>query len=212
MEQLKVEPALGEGIYTKRDVADILRLPYQKVSRWMEDYWADYSYSIAGTKFVNFNTLIEFYTFFHMRDHGFSSQFIKKIHEIMSEELDTNYPFARKVFLDKKNVYYEKFDNLIKVDRKKQFDLKPMLLDFLNKIEFNEFDVADRYFPLDNSKRIVVDPKLQLGQPTIAGTGIKAEIINEFVKSGETKEYICKIFSLQMDQVEDALRYFSKSA
>ncbi len=29
-----IQPTVGEGIYTKRDVADILKLPYGKVSRW----------------------------------------------------------------------------------------------------------------------------------------------------------------------------------
>lgn len=72
--------------------------------------------------------------------------------------------------------------------------------------------MADRYFPLDHSKRVVVDPKMQFGQPTITGTGIKAETINSFIAGGESKETICKIYNLKMEEVEDAILYFNKAA
>jgi len=58
----------------------------------------------------------------------------------------------------------------------------------------------------------VIDPKLQFGQPIITGTRIKAEIINEFYEGGESKENICKIYHLQIGQVEDAILYFKQSA
>jgi len=208
----QISPKIGEGIYTKKDVSKILQLPYSKVSRWMDEFWDDYTFGIKGNKLVNFKTLIEFYTFFHLRENGFTSQKIKKIHSIIAKDLGTNYPFARKIHTNKKDIYYEQFDNLIKADRKKQFDIKPLLIPFLNKIEFNDDDIADRYFPLENSKRIVVDPKLQFGQPTITGTGIKADIIDGFIKGGESKETICKLYHLNIEQVEDAILYFRQTA
>lgn len=208
-----IKPKLGEGIYTKRDVADILNLPYAKVSRYMDEFWEAYTFGIDGAKMVNFKTLIEFYTFFILRKNGLSAQRIKKIHTLIATELNTRYPFAIKLHLDKKKaVFYEHLDNLIKADGKKQFDIKPLLVDFLNKVEFNEEDIADRYFPLENSKLVVVDPKMQYGQPTITGTGIKAKIINAFIEGGESKETICRIYNLNMEQVNDAILYFNKAA
>ncbi len=208
----KIQPKLGEGIYTKRDVSSILHLPYAKVSRWMDEFWENYTFGVKGNKMVNFKTLIEFYTFFHLRDAGFSSQKIKKIHLIISKDLGTLYPFARKIHTTTRDVYYEQFENLIKAASKKQFDIKPLLIPFLNRIEFNEDDIADRYFPLENSKRVVVDPELQFGQPTITGTGIKAEVINGFYEGGESKETICKLYHLNIEQVEDVILYFKRSA
>jgi len=159
-----------------------------------------------------------------LRESGLSSQRIKKIHEDMSKELNTPYPFASKIYIDniideaskktkaKRSIYYEIGECLIKTDRKRQFDIKQFLTSFLNKIEFNSSDVAERYFPLENSRTLVVDPRYQFGQPTITGTRIKAEIINEFYEGGESKENICKIYHLQIGQVEDAILYFKRSA
>jgi len=222
--EIHIQPEVGAGIYTSKDVAHILKLPSHKVSRNMRDFWENYSFGIKGNRFINFKTLIEFYTFYHLRENGFSAQKIKKIHEDMAKELSTPYPFASKIYIEniideaskktiaKRGVYYEIGAGLVKADRKKQIDIKQFLTPFLNKIEFNDNDIAQRYFPLENSKTLVIDPKFQFGQPIITGTRIKAEIINEFYEGGESKENICKIYHLQIGQVEDAILYFKQSA
>jgi uncharacterized protein (DUF433 family) len=208
-ENIKILPKVGEGIYTVRDVAFILKLPYQKVSRWMREFWDDYTFGIRG---INFYTLIEFYTFYHLREANVSSQEIKKAHTRISEDLNTIYPFARKIHTDGvKGIWYEYLESLIKADNKKQLDLKPLLSPFLNKIEFNEDDIANRYFPTE-AKKVVVDPKYQFGQPTITGTSIKAEIINGFYQGGESKETISMLYDIHIDEVEDAILYFKRSA
>lgn len=42
--QTHVQPKVGEDIYTKRDVSHILKLPYTKVSRWMDEFWEGYPF------------------------------------------------------------------------------------------------------------------------------------------------------------------------
>ena len=87
--EIHIHPEVGAGIYTSKDVARILKLPPYKVSRSMRDFWENYSFGIKGNSFINFKTLIEFYTFYHLRENGFTSQKIKKIHEDMAKELST---------------------------------------------------------------------------------------------------------------------------
>jgi uncharacterized protein (DUF433 family) len=208
----QLQPKVGEGIYTKRDVADILRLPYSKVSNWFDEFWDDYTFGIKGNKAINFYTLIEFYTFYHLRDLKISAQKIKKAHNIISKDLNTKYPFARKIYAHEKHgIWYEELEQLIKADSKQQLYLKDLLLPFLSKIEFNNDNLAFRYFPTE-AKKVVVDPRFQYGQPTIAGTGIKANIINGFYEGGESKETICKLYDLTIEQVDDAILYYQQSA
>lgn len=211
-ESIKISPKVGEGIYTARDVSFILRLPYPKVNRWMREFWDDYTFGIKGNKGINFYTLIEFYTFYHLREKKISSQEIKKVHNRIANDLNTAYPFARKIHTDGvKGIWYEYLESLIKADNKRQLDLKPLLATFLSKIEFNEEDIANRYFPTE-ARKVVVDPKFQFGQPTITGTSIKAEIINGFYQGGESKETISMLYNIRVDEVEDAILYFKRSA
>ncbi|HVW98157.1 MAG TPA: DUF433 domain-containing protein [Mucilaginibacter sp.] len=212
IKKTNILPKVGEGIYTARDIADILNLPYHKVSYSMREFWDGYTFGIKGNKAINFYTLIEFYTFYKLRELSVSAQEIKKAHAKISADLNTIYPFARKIHTDgKKGIWYEYLESLIKADNRKQLSLKPILGPFLSKIEFNADDIAARYFPTE-AKKVVIDPAMQFGQPTITGTSIKVEIIKGFIKGGESKETICKLYKLHIDQVEDAILYFKRSA
>lgn len=119
-------PELGEGIFLTKDVSEILHLPYRKVRRWIFDFWDKrfgeerglYSFGDEGSKAVNFHTLIEFYIFFQLREKGISAQNIQKIYKQLSKDLNTKYPFAHsQIRTDGKSIWYERFGNIIKVDK-----------------------------------------------------------------------------------------------
>ena len=83
----------GTGIYTTPEVAKILGLPSAKVRRWLKDYWnakfsndnTQYSDGLGAEKVTNFNTLIEFFTFYQLREKGVSAQKIVKAHDILAD-------------------------------------------------------------------------------------------------------------------------------
>lgn len=212
-------PKIGEGVFLIRDVSEILLLPYSKVRHWLIEFWEgrfskDYRYSLGSkdNRSVNFYTLIEFYTFFQLRDKGFSSQKIQKYYIQLAKELNTNHPFARTIHTDGKSIWYDALGELIKADGKHQLDLKHILESFLQKIEFGVDGLAQKYFPLTDSKNIVIDPHHQFGSPTITGTNIKALIINDFYKSGESVENICNLYNITEIQVLDAIQYYNRAA
>lgn len=185
-----IEPKLGEGIFLVKDVAKILHLDYEKTYRWIIGYWGvggleegiKYTFGEVGNRAINFYSLIEFYTFFKLREKGATSTEIKKLHHELSKIHNTDYPFAiaHDFFMEgrkkKKFIYYEYVQSLIKLDKKHQFSFK-FIETFLEKIEFDDNNLATRFFPLQNSKNIVVDPRHQFGQPTISGTNIKTQTL-----------------------------------
>jgi len=127
--------------------------------------------------------------------------------------LNTKYPFAHsKIRTDGKSIWYEKFGNIIKVDKRNQFDFTPILEPFLHKVEFGKNNLAERYFPLENSKNVVVDPQHQFGQPTITGTNIQTDFIFKLHNGGETKRNIAILYDLKVKQVTDALLYHKQIA
>lgn len=221
-----IQPKLGEGIYLVRDVAKILRLDYAKTSRWIAGYWGSgldenvqYTFGDIGNRAINFLSLIEFYTFFKLREKGISSTEIKKLHNTLSGVFNTKYPFAiaHDFFIEsrrskspnakaKKNIYYSYFENLIKHDNKQQFSLR-FMEKFFERVEFNDDNLAVRFFPLENSKNVVVDPKHQFGQPVISGTNIKTQTLFSLYKGGETVEDISSLYNLPVDKVSDAIAF-----
>ncbi|HXP50824.1 MAG TPA: DUF433 domain-containing protein [Bacteroidia bacterium] len=213
-------PQIGGGIYLITDVCEILRLPYQKVRYWLNEFWDNgfginhggYSFGEKGNKAVNFHTLIEFYTFYKLREQGVSSQKIRKAHNMIAKDLKVQYPFASAVYTDGIDMWYNYLEECIKLDGKKQIALKKVLAPYLKKIEFGEDHIAIKYFPIGKNRNVVVDPHHQFGAPTIVGTNIKTETIIQLKKGGESKESICLLYNLNLHQVNDAILYYRKTA
>jgi len=219
-----VSPHLGEGIYLIKDVAKILRLDYAHVRRWINGYWTgalqfdcDYTFGEDGNKAINFLSLIEFYTFFKLRQKGLSTQELRELHQGLSIQCKHPYPFAiaRDFYVDKgkkKNfVYYDFLQSLIKHDKKKQFSLS-FVTDFIEKVEFDDNNIAKRFFPLEDSKNVVVDPKLQFGQPVITGTTIKTQAIYNLFKAGEPVSNICILYDICEEKALDAIKFHKNAA
>lgn len=213
------EPRLGEGIFLTSDVAEILQLPYSKVRRWMVEMWdsklashGKYSFGDEKNKAVNFYTLIEFYTFYQLRLKGVSSQKIQRTHNIISKELKTPYPFATNLQTDGKEIWYEYLDELVNANGKQQLDIKKLLEPFLHKVEFGKNNLAELFFPLEKSRNIVVDPKMQFGQPTINGRNLRIETIRKMYEGGESKRSIGLIYDLKPTEVDDALKYYKRAS
>jgi uncharacterized protein (DUF433 family) len=206
-------PKIGEGIFLTKDVSEILHLPYSKVRDWMFDFWADHTFGPKKNRAINFYTLIEFYTFYQLRLQKISSQQIKKAHSHIANDLQTPYPFASAVIkADGKHVWYEYLEQLIKADGKQQASIKPFIEPFLKKIEFGDNKIAARFFPLTNSRNVVVDPKHQFGQPVIAGTNIQTRTIHDLYVAGETKQNICILYDVSLKQVNDSIEYYKQAS
>lgn len=228
-----IEPKLGDGVYLVKDVARILHLDYHKTYRWIVGYWGhlsnsldesiDYTFGDDGNRAINFYSLIEFYTFFRLRESGVSASKIRAIHKELSVRYNTPYPFAKvrdfrveqrknkHGVISKKFVYY--FDeNLIKLDGRQQTIFEGFIDSFLRKIEFDDNNLAAKFFPLADSKNVVVDPKHQFGQPVISGTNIKATTLYDLFEAGERVDFIARLYDLSISQVEDAIKFYQAAA
>lgn len=203
---------LGEGVYLAVDVAKILRLPYHKVRYAMQGYWQTQTFGKERNKAVNFYALIEFYTFYHLRSKKISSQKIKKFHNMLSKTLNTDYPFAStKISTQEEQIWYEHLGLLMRGDGKQQPSIRTFIEPFLKKIDFGEDTLAERFYPLDKSKIVVVDPQHQFGQPTIKGTNIQTAAIYNLYKAGEPKYNICALYDISEKQVADAIKYYNRA-
>jgi len=214
--------SIGSGIYTIPDIAHILNLPIGKVSRWMREYWGseigrknNHSYYNGEGKdrTTNFNTLIEFYVFYQLRELKIGSKKIFEAHNKIAKTTGSLYPFANsEILANPKNIFYA-IDEDRAIDTKTdQITYKELIKDFCRKIEFSEDKVAARFYPAGKDKFIVVDPKHQFGQPIIIGTNVLAENIFSMYESGEDEVRIGKLFDLTLREVKDAISFYKMKA
>ncbi len=215
---------LGSGIYTIPDVSYLLGIPKYKVRRYINEYWNErlgkkffnetYSWSLDNKiKAVNFYTLIELYTCFHLQELGVTPKEILKSRTAMVKDLKIPYPFASdKILSDGKKIWFEFKDSIVKADGTKQTDFVEFIRKFAGKIEFNSNKIAEKFWPAGKQSDVVINPHNQFGQPILNGTNINAEVIFSMYESGEPIEAIGILYDLTKKQVNDAISFYKKPA
>jgi uncharacterized protein (DUF433 family) len=211
----------GEGIYSPIEVAEILKLPYHKVKYLIRGYWDSATFGAPRNKAINFLGLIEFYFYYFLRvEKKWTSQAIKRLHTQLSSDFSTPYPFAslkikphkRDQRGDKMEAWIDHDGQLIQGDGKLQASFRELIEPFLDQIEYGDDLLAKRFYPLKKTKSIVIDPKKQFGKPIISGKGVRTEVVYRFFLGGESKEGICKLYNLDLEQVENAILYHDPKA
>lgn len=210
----------GEGIYSPDEVAEILKLPYHKVKYLIRGYWNTATFGKERHRTINFLGLIEFYFYYYLREQKWTPQAIKKLHTQLSSDYNTPYPFAslkikphkRKSQTDKMEAWVDRDDQLIQADGKLQPSFREFIDPFLEQIEYGDDLLAKRFYPLKKTKTVVIDPKKQFGKPIINGMGVRTEVIYKFYLGGESKKGICKLYDLELEQVENAIQYHESKA
>lgn len=219
------QPRLGQGIFTVTDVAGILRLPLNKVRRWLKEYWdlqlapeatQRASWGERKDKSVNFYVLVEFYVFYELRRHGVPVSRIVKSHKLLRSKFDTPYPFASyRIMTDGRAILFspDGGESVVSAESGLQYNLKEVIEDFVKKIEFGDKDqIAQRLYPAGRDKSIVVDPHHQFGQPVIKGTNILAGVLYSMFQSGEKIDFIASVYGLNKKAVKDAIQFYQKAA
>lgn len=214
----KVE--IGVGIYTTTELARILRIPYEKLNRWIDKYWdgelgkefeQKYSWRTENSKAVGFHTLIEFYVFINLSEAGVKTREVLKAHKELSKIFRTPFPFAHKeltsnIKTDGKKIFLKAKNDVITLDGSKQLNLD--LLDlFFKNLEFDVQNLAIRFWPLGKTNNVVVDPKRKFGHPILDQSNVYPETIYNLYKGKESKEYIAYLYDLDLKQVNDAIKY-----
>lgn len=219
-------PEIGAGIYTMPDIGQILRIPYQKVQRWVKDYWdtklakdfgQSYSWHDGKSRAIDFHTLIELVVFSQFREAGVKPKEILKAHKELSVIFNSPFPFAtskvlKSIFTDGNTIFFkEGSDAIVSLDGKRQFNFKFIELFFKN-IDFGDDDLASRFWPLGKKKSVVVDPHHQCGQPVIDGTNIVPDAIYNLYKAGDKADYIAYLYEIDVKKVKDAVEFCKTAA
>lgn len=223
MAATKTTPTLGEGIFTAYDAAHILDIRYGKVNYWFNNQVKEqfrkttnhnYFFDYQDIRAVNFFSLIELFVFNALRT-GKDRLKPKKIieyHAFLSSVLNTPYPFATSRWLRSGNEIILSLDEwdsqLVSANSSFQLLIRDVIEPYTKRIVFDVEDgLAFKYYPLADSKNIVVNRYNQFGQPVIEGTNIKTSTIFTYHTGGESIESIAELYNLTKDQVEDAIEY-----
>lgn len=219
------KPQIGQGIYTLRDAASILHLPYAKVHRWVKEYWdgklghqfqTQYSWMIDGSRAVSFHTVVELYVMIQLAEKGVKTSEVLKAHQKLGDFYRTHFPFAQKQVLqeiktDGKIIFWKNGNDVISLNGSDQFNLDIISV-FFKKLEFGKEEVVSKLWPMGKERAIVIDPSRKFGHPIIEGKNIYPETIFEHFQAGEPVPYIAHIYQITEKEAEDAIAFCKDAA
>jgi len=204
-------------------VADILKITRSQAYYLLQSYFGekfrktsnfDYRLSDYFRFSVNFLSLIELYIFNKFKKAGVSSYKIVKIHEFLSNELKTPYPFASTDFYQSGSLtYFKNGDDWVIADKTLQIALKKIIESFGAKISFNDNNLAEKYFPLGKKKSIVIDPNYRFGQPILKKSFLPIEPLYETYKAeNDDADLISRIYDVSKSEIKDIVEFMETAA
>ncbi len=203
-------------LYSIPECARYLGLPAARVRSWVTGSGdSGPLIQAAGSEptSLSFVNLVELHVLAALRQrHKVPMQRIRPAIDALEDRLGVHHPLARRELLtDGLNVFTEHLGQLLNLSRG-QFAIRVMEA-YLDRVEHDSKGIASRFYPfsrgdeLDAPKLIAIDPTVSFGRPVIFGTGVRASVVANFFKGGESIADLADEYRLDANQIEEAVRY-----
>jgi uncharacterized protein (DUF433 family) len=215
---------LNAGLYTVPEAARLTRISVGKVRRWLKGYdfrsgtsvrhsdavWQGEIKPLENKLALSFRDLLELRFVDAFIRAGVSWKTMRRAHGRAQNELRTTHPFcSNRISTDGKNILLRQAEedsdqallNLVTQQR----EFSRIVQDFLKQLEFSGDDIV--WWPLGKRRQIVIDPRRNFGQPTVAKSGIPATTLARSVKANSSIDIVARWYEAQRDEVRDAVEF-----
>lgn len=220
MDPADVEQFLGHPVYQVNEAARLLRLPDKTLRRWLDGDWkhGEYtppllraaetgSWDVAWGEFIGAGLLAQY------RDPKLPPlDRLRPLIQALGETYDTAYPLALAKPLFSDGGRWRLFQLQAELDIDDRLQLIRQLVDvggrldegyqlvltsvaesFVSRVEFDVHGIAKRWYPASPDRRIIQDPEVVFGLPTIKG--VRTETLAELRAADQTAAAIAKTYS-----------------
>lgn len=217
---------IGRGLYSLPEAERLTGVPRSRIRRWTAGYSFRYRgeriYSppvvaadlaaVAGAPAIDFADLLEVRFLDAFRRHGVSMPAIRLAAERAKELLGRHHPFSTKIFkTDGRTIMAEIVpgvgDRVLLDLVRNQFAFEKIVAPYLYEgIEFNRLKEPERWWPLGEERRVVLDPHRSFGAP-ICVEGVPTQILAGSMQAEENAAVVSRLYEVSLDSVNDALSF-----
>lgn len=219
--------------YTAAEAGRLVGLQPSRVRRWLRGYEYDvperetsttrrvrqvpviHRGNAADTPYASFLDLVDLLFVKKFLDAGVSLQKLRRAMEEADQLIGGHHFAQRSFFTDGRNIYMEvrgRGDALLELLTGGQWVIAPVIKHLATEIKFHEATgFAERWFPLGPQGRVVVDPRVSFGAPTIVDKGIEtANVFDLYLAENERIDAVASWLSLEPREVQDAVAFESR--
>lgn len=223
---------VGVGLYSFPEAAKLSGVDASTLRRWLRGY----TYRPKGTArhavealwnspladedvdAISFGDLLEVRFVNAFRQHGVTIQTIRVAAQHARELFGTNYPFTNRRFrTDGRGIFAEAIretgeEEMMDLGKKQYVFEKVVRPSLYSGIEFGDDELAKRWFPIPNSKAIVLDPQIAFGKPIVAEAGVRTDILYDAFLAENDKHMVARLYEVSVSAVEHAIRFEQRQA
>jgi uncharacterized protein (DUF433 family) len=216
---------LGVGIYTLPEAAHLIRIRPARLQRWFQGY----QFSLHGrvhwspavidgelpivddVTALSFLDLQEARCVHEFRRRGVGWRALRDAHDRAKAHLGTDHPFCtgqfktlgRRIMWDAAT---DEHDGALLDLAKSQTAFRSVLAPYLRGLEFVN-NRPEKWFPLEGSRRVVIDPQRRFGHPIVAKRGVPTAILRRAYRAEGSIEAVARWYEVDVRSVRDAVRY-----
>lgn len=214
---------IGLGVYTPAEAALYTGIPAKDIRRWMFGYRAEgraypglwrSELSAVDPALLGFHDLLEIRFVQAFRRHGVSLQAIRAASIAARDIFQQRYPFTctrfqtdgRSIFA---TVFAETGDEAMLDLIKRQYAFRQVINPALyDGIDYTVEGSALRWYPMKQSKAVVLDPSRSFGKPILSANGVDtATLYHAFLAEERSIKRVAVTFEVPEAAVDAAVRF-----
>ena len=208
---------IGLGIYTLQEAALYSSVSSRKLSRWLygtSTLSPAIKSQLYEQRLVSFLDLIQSKAIAKARSLGLSMQRIRQAIDIVKREYQIEFPLAHQYALvefgSELHIQDHLTDKITQLTggQKHQILMPKIVNQFIQNLEFNTQDLAEKYIPFENNGiKIILNPKVQFGQPIVGNTGYRADILHKAYLAENSFRAAADEFAVEIEDIKTAVLY-----
>lgn len=189
------------------------RLTTHHLHWWLrEGLGDDHDNSRSGEVFINFLELVSFRLTSSIRAHGVPSSAIRIAHNQLKSRYNWTYPFAmEQLWVAQPDIFANIQGTHVAISRYWQAALD-FMAEYLIPVHGLSFDAEDQASSWQASPGVLLDPKIQFGEPCLDGTRVPTETLWAFYQAGDSVETIGEMYYLPTSKVREAINWEERIA
>ncbi len=218
----------GVGLYTFHEASHLTKIPLRDLRRWLDGYsyrskkddarvaavplW-ETALSDEQLDGISFHDLLEVRFVWAFRRHGVSLQTIRLASQRARELFETDYPFtSRKFRTDGRTIFASAMEEAGETELldlvKQQYAFRKIIEPSLySGIEFDQDQMATRWYPTPRSKTVVLDPQISFGKPIVTHGAVRTSILYDAYKAEGDKAFVARLYEVPVDAVSAAVSF-----
>lgn len=217
--------------YSPTETGRLVHVQPDRVRRWLRGY--EYTYSpagatgprrirkdpvvkrkgTAGSPYASFLDLVDLLFVKRFLDYGLSLQKIRKALTEAESVIGGHHFAQRSYFTDGRNIYLKikgkGTENLLELLSGGQWVIAEVIKTIAEQVDFDDkTGFAEKWYPGGQDGRIVLDPRISFGAPTVMGRGVRtANVLDLYIAEKEDVEQVSSWLDIDTPDVEAAVEF-----